>query len=398
MRLSWRGANYLFFVCTALQFTADGHVDAFTPLLLQELGLPPTSLAAWIGILVASTTLTALPLAPFWGVLAERFSRRSMLLRSYYVYAAAMLMMAWAPDVWLLIPARALMGMGYGTIGVIVATQSLLVPPRHFGPAMALVQVGQPIAVSLGPPLGALVIPWIGVRGLFVVDAGAMLLAALAITLLMPEPAAGPVRRASVLGRTGEVLREAWQLKPVRWNFICAAALRGASTIVDAYLPVRITQLTADPATAIGWILGIYGALTAVATWFVGRVLHRIDEATVYTRAAFAITLLTAGLAVAPSIELLAVLAIPRSIPVAFSNTVLHAHNVTVLPPAERTAILSLSPVPRRFGALIFPLLAAASAVLGPGGPLAVGAVGFAASWLAGIKLGRVTRAHRPSA
>ena len=395
MRLSWRSANYLFFVCSALQFTADGHVDAFTPLLLHELGLDPSSVAAWTGILVVSTTGTALPLAPFWGVLAERFSRRSMLLRSYLLYVASLLLMAWAPDARVLILARSLIGMGYGTIGVIVATQSLLVPRRHLGPAIALVQLGLPVAASLGPPIGALVIPWVGVRGLFVVDAGAMLLAALAVRLLMPEPAAEPIRHASVLGRTGEVLRDAWMLKPVRWNFICAADLRGASTIVDAYLPVRITQLAADPATAIGWILGIYGALTAGATWFVGRILHRIDEATIYTRAVFGATLLTAGMAAAPSIWLLGALTILRSVPVAFSNTVLHAHNVSVLPPSQRTAILSLSPMPRRVGALVFPLLAATSAGLGPGGPLAVGAVAFAASSLAGIELRRATRAHR---
>jgi predicted MFS family arabinose efflux permease len=166
-------------------------------------------------------------------------------------------------------------------------------------------------------------IPWIGLRWPFAADAGATLLAALALTLLMPEPI-GPVGRGSVLRQTVEVLKVSWTLKPVRWNFVCAAALCGATAVVDSYLPVRITQLAADPASAICWILGIYGGLTSVATWLVGRILHRVEEAMIYTRAVFAATLLTAGMAIAPSVWLLGLLVVARSIPVAFGNTVLH--------------------------------------------------------------------------
>jgi predicted MFS family arabinose efflux permease len=393
VRPSWRGANALFFACSIVQFVADGHTNAFTPLFLRELGLSPPEVAVWTGLLVVVTTGMAFPLTPFWGVLAERFSRRKIVLRSYYVYTIALLLTAWAPDIAVLIPARALMGLGGGTIGVIVATQALLVPRRQLGQSIAMVQAAMPIAASLGPPLGAMVIPWIGLRWLFALDAFATLVAALALTLLMPEPA-GPVSSSSVLGRTGEVLKVAWTLKPVRWNFICAAALRGATAVVDSYLPVRITQVAADPTSAIGWILGIYGALTSVATWAVGRILHRVEEATIYTRAVFAATLLTAGMAIAPSLWLLGLLAVARSVPVAFGNTVLHSHNAGVVPRLYQTAVLGMSPMPRNFGGLVFPLFAAAVAGLAPGAALAVGALGYATSSLAGIKLRRATRAY----
>lgn len=397
MRLSWRGANALFFGCSIAQFVADGHVNAFTPLFLRELGLAPSDVAIWTGLLVATTTGTAFPLTPFWGVLAERFSRRSIVLRSYVAYALALLLTAWAPDVGVLVPARAVMGLGAGTIGVVVSVQALMVPRPRLGQAIALVQAAMPIAASLGPPLGALLIPWIGLRGLFAADAAANFLAVLALFLLMPEPVAPPRGDASVLRRTGQVLRVAWSLETVRWNFLCAAALRGATAVVDSYLPVRITQVAADPTVAIGWILGVYGALTTVATWYVGRLIQGAREAVIYTRAMFATTLLTAGLAIAPSIWPVAILAILRSAPVAFGNTVLHAHNARTLPPAHQTAVLGMSPMPRNLGALLFPFLAATAAGLAPGAPLAIGALGYAASWLGGINLQRVTPAADPT-
>jgi DHA1 family multidrug resistance protein-like MFS transporter len=397
VKLSWRGANRLFFACAIVQFTAEGHLNAFTPLFLHELGLSPAEVGVWTGLLVGMSTGIAFPMTPVWGVLSERFSRRTIVLRTYYLDAICLLLTAWAPDVALLIPARMLFGLALGSIAVMLATQTLLVPRQHLGPSIALVQSALPIAMSLGPPIAALAIPWIGLRWVFAIDAIALLLAALALTLLMPEPAAPPVvGRGSVLGRTGEVLKSAWRIEPVRWNFICAASVRGASSVVDAYLPVRITQIAPDPAAAIGWILGVYGALTTVATWYVGRLVQRVEEATLYTRAVFTATLLTAGMALAPSLWLLGLLAILRSIPVAFGNTVLHAHNADVLPPAQRTTILSMSPMPRNFGAFVLPVLAAAVAGLTPGGaPLAVGTVGYAVSWLAGLRLRRATRAYR---
>ena len=138
MRLSWRAANLLFFCCLAIQFSAEGHVTAFTPLLLErDLGLTPPEVAAWSGLLFAITSAMALPLGPFWGVLAERFSRRNVVLRSFFVMAAALLVVAWAPDIPWMIVGRMLVGLSFGSLAVILASQTLLVPRQRLGAAMA---------------------------------------------------------------------------------------------------------------------------------------------------------------------------------------------------------------------------------------------------------------------
>src|SRR5205823_14286077 len=137
---------------------------------------------------------------PFWGVLAERFSRRAIILRSQVVLAIALLVAAWAPDLQWLVAARALMGLSFGTGGVIVATQAMLTPSRQVGRAIALVQAAQPIAGSAGPPLGALVIPHVGLRSLLLADAAVLLLGAVALALLLPEPEGGH-KPTSVLRR-----------------------------------------------------------------------------------------------------------------------------------------------------------------------------------------------------
>ena len=391
MKLSWRGTNLLFLVCSSLQSAADGHLTAFTPLLLHELGLTPAEIATWTGLFVAMTMAVSVPLTPFWGVLAERFSRRPIILRTYILLAAALLIAAWAADVRWLIAARMLVGLCNASGGVIIATQAMITPSHRLGSAIATVQASQPIAASLGPPLGALLIPHIGLRGLFVADAVVLLIAALAIGMLMPEPA-NRVRRGSVLGRTGEVFRLVWKMPPIRWNFICAFLMRGGTSVVDAYLPVRITQLAPDPAAAIGWILGIYGLLTTLATWLVGRVIDRTEAAVLYWRAMLLATIVTTGLALAPSLLWLGVLAALRSIPAACSNSVLYAHAARVLPVTEQTAVFSLSPLPRNASQIFFPVLAALIAGLAPGAALGLGAAVGGVTFLASLRLMAVTR------
>jgi predicted MFS family arabinose efflux permease len=337
----------------------------------------------------------AFPLAPFWGVLAERFSRRSIVLRSFYLMSAALVINAWAPNVGILILGRILMGLCFGTIGVILGTQALMTPPRKLGQAIATVQAAMPIAASLGPPLGALAIPHIGLRGLFLFDAGINLLAALALTWLMPEPVTQKKRDSSVLARTREVIGLVWTEKPIRWNFFSAMLQRGATAIVDSYLPVRITQIAADPATAIGWILGIYGLLTTAATWLVGRLIDRVEETRLYWQVMLFATIVTAGLAVAPWLWLVGLLAVLRSIPVAFSNNILFAHVARVLPKDLHTPIFSLGPMPRNFGGFALPLIAASVAGLAPGAALAIGALAYSGATITGVKMAWETRQAR---
>src|SRR4051794_5499734 len=164
MQLSWRGVNVLLLCTSTVMFATEGHLIAFTPLQLRDLGLDDVEVGVWTGILVAVTMAMALPLGPFWGVLAERFSRRAILLRTFVVLAISLLVAAWADDLPWLVVARALLGFSYGVGGVITATQAMLTPARHVGKAVTTVQTALPIAASIGPPLGALVIPSIGVR------------------------------------------------------------------------------------------------------------------------------------------------------------------------------------------------------------------------------------------
>jgi DHA1 family multidrug resistance protein-like MFS transporter len=386
VKLTWRGVNGLLLATNAGMFTAEGHLIAFAPLQLRELGLTDAEVAVWSGLLFAVTTATSLPLGPIWGVLAERYSRRAIILRSQLVLTASLLVAAWAPDLAFVVLARAMMGLSFGTGGVIVAVQAMVTPPRQVGRAIALVQASQPIAGSIGPPLGAMLIPQLGLRGLFMVDAVLMLVTVAVTAWLLPEPTGG-LKPTSILGRVGEVVKLAWGDTAIRGAMLAQTLTRGATAVVETYLPVRIVAVAEDPAAAIGFILGAFGACTTLAAWVISRIADRIDLLRTYTISMAVGGALAVGLALAPRIELIAALAILRAAPTACSRTLLWMHLARVVPREHQTGVFNLLPTAGNSGGLTFPLVAAALASLGTSAALLFGAATHAACVVAGARL-----------
>jgi len=226
------------------------------------------------------------------------------------------------------------------------------------------------------------------VQGLLLVDAVLVLLAGIVLGLLLPEPK-GTHRPASILGRMGEVINIAWSTPPVRWNLCNQFLVRAGTGTVDSYLAVRIAETAANPAMAIGWVLGAYGALTTAATWLAGRLADRPDIVRLYALSMLLGAIVTLGIAVSPWVWLIAVFALLRAVPTGLTRPLLFAHLARVVPKGHQTAVFGLFPTVGNVGGLIFPLLAAGVVGRGLWAAFAIGALGYFASFAAGVKLGR---------
>ena len=382
----WRAANALFLLTTILESLAMGHLTAFSPLFLAELGLDRQEVSLWTGVLYGAMMAVAFPLAPFWGALAERYSRRLIIVRSQYFAAAAYAITAFAPDVWWVLVARLILGFTFGNIAVVIATQAQITPRRHLGMAIAVIQIANPVAASFGPPLGAALIGQVGLRGLFVIDAVLALVAALLTTFLMPEPEqARPT--ASVLARTRETATLVWDRTAVRLNFAAWFLAQGGRATIDAYLPLRIAELVDDPAPTIGLVLGVYGALTALFTWLVAKLVDEKGGIRWLLPSMTIAAVATVATAVVPSIWVVAVLHWSRAFGFAAVQTLLYAHLARVVPPTEQAPVMTLTAMPRNVAMFVVPTVAAVVAPLGVGAALLVGAASYGgtavASWLA---------------
>src|SRR6185437_13047468 len=93
----WRVLLFIFTLAGVVESQAFGHLNAFRPLFLQELGVAMGKIAFWTGILASLGFVIGLPLLPFWGVWADRHSRKLIIVRSAYVEGVLFSLAAFSP-------------------------------------------------------------------------------------------------------------------------------------------------------------------------------------------------------------------------------------------------------------------------------------------------------------
>ncbi|MHB1004062.1 MAG: MFS transporter [Chloroflexota bacterium] len=390
----WRVLMVLFTAALLLEMTAWGHLLAFTPLYLSdELHLPADQIPVWTGILASSSLIVAVPLSPFWGVLADRYSRKLIIMRSEVVEVLVYGALFFIGDVWQMLAVRLLLGLAFANVAVMIATQSLVTPERRLGFAIGTIQMAMPLAVSLGPFVGSVLINTVGLRGMFAVDAGLALAASLLVFFFVHEPAARK-GGGSVHERLATALGEVARKPAIRWNFVAWFLIYWASSGTDPYLPIAIGQLsgTVDAPTAIGLILGAQGLLTALGTPIAGRLADRVGTARLFLVAAAAATVITFALSLASSLEALAALIVLRALPLASMAPALYAHLAAHSPAEHRSALLGLTPMPRNLAMLGGPIASASVVQAGLGAVFWLAAAAYALALPFAIALGRLGR------
>lgn len=270
----WRFLLALFTLAGIVESQAFGHLGAFTPLFLQQLRVPAAQVPGWTGVLSALGFVLGLPLLPFWGVWADRYGRKLIIVRSAYVEGVLFTLAALSPNVWVLAAARLLTGFVFGNTGVMLAMLADVTPRKRLGLAVGIASAGFPLGASIGPLLGGLVVQGPGIRALLIIDAALSALIGLLLTL-----AIRPEARTRATGSAMRLLRQAARdivaspgvLRIFILYFVAAYGLQ----VVVPFVPIRLQGLyTGDPRSLpvlIGGTLTFAGIAMAVATPIWGR-------------------------------------------------------------------------------------------------------------------------------
>lgn len=139
---------------------------------------------SWV---VIAYLLAATIAAPLYGHLGDRFGRRRMLLGALAIFTAASLACAAAPNLLLLIAARAIQGLGGG--GLMTLAQALIgehVSPRERGRFSGYFATVFALASTTGPVLGAYLTEHLSWRAVFTINLPLGLLAAV-LALRIPQ-------------------------------------------------------------------------------------------------------------------------------------------------------------------------------------------------------------------
>ena len=172
---------------------AISQILPFLPLYVAQLGVTShESLSMWSGLTFSVTFLVSAIVSPMWGSLADRKGRKLMLLRASLGMAVAILLQAFATNVWQLIFLRAIMGLTSGYIPNAMALVASQVPRERSGWALSTLSTAQITGVIGGPLLGGFLADHVGLRMVFFITAF-LLMVSFLVTLFLIKEGARPV-------------------------------------------------------------------------------------------------------------------------------------------------------------------------------------------------------------
>ncbi len=152
----------------------------FLPLYVHQLGVESESaVIQWSGVAFSATFLGTAVTAPLWGHLADRFGRKPMLIRAALGMAIVMSLIGVAHNVYQLVALRLIAGLigGYASAStVMVGTQA---PRDRAGWALGILSTGALAGNLIGPLVGGLLPPLLGIRGTFFAGGGMIAITAL---------------------------------------------------------------------------------------------------------------------------------------------------------------------------------------------------------------------------
>jgi len=249
------------FICVVGSFTtivAMTLILPFLPLYVEQLGVTDhAAVVQWSGIAYGITFFAAALAAPVWGRLGDRYGRKLMLVRASLGMAVAMSLMGIAHNVWQLVALRVLPGVlgGYASGSTyLVATQT---PKARSGWALGVLSSGIMAGNLVGPLIGGVLPPLIGIRSTFFLAGGVIFITFIGTTVLIHEEPRPPRAKAQTRG--------GWSLipdkRPVLAMLLTGLLLMIANMSIEPIIAVYVAQLV-EPAR-VTFVAGL--AMSAAA-------------------------------------------------------------------------------------------------------------------------------------
>lgn len=242
-------------------YTGFTLVMPFLPLYIRELGVTDVAdIAWWTGLTLGATPAVTAISAPLWGRVGDRFGSKVLVLRSLGAFVVVKAAMGLVTAPWQLFALRALLGVfaGYGALTTSMAAES--VPRDQMAAAIGTVQVAQRLGPAIGPVIGGLLAPLVGLRSTFYVAAACYLVSVLLIAVVYREP-----RSRQARARTRGLVEVFRQLSatPGFWMvFVVILGLQLVDRSFGPILPLYVERLV--PAAQVPVVAGVLFSIAAI--------------------------------------------------------------------------------------------------------------------------------------
>ncbi|GAC1400049.1 MAG: MFS transporter [Chloroflexota bacterium] len=276
----WKRTLLVTAVAQTFSILGFSFVVPFLPLFIQQLGVHGTArVTLWAAVLSGGTAIGMALTAPVWGVLADRYGRKIMVVRAMFSAALLVGIMGLAQNVYHLLALRMLQGMFTGTVSAsqaMVASQS---PKDRIGFSMGMMQTSVFVGSSMGPLVGGLVAEAVGFRASFAVAGAVLFMGGVLVSIFVQEESRFAEQRGAPRPQLIAGVREALKVPALLPMIGAIFAVQFGVTVVFPILPqfVQVLQGPAGHAAlATGIIFTCAGAAGAISSIAVGWVSDRV--------------------------------------------------------------------------------------------------------------------------
>ena len=342
-------------------------VMPFLPLYIRELGVTDVAdIALWTGLTLGATPAVTAFSAPLWGRVGDRYGSKLLVLRSLSAFVLTKGAMAFVTAPWQLFALRALLGVfaGYGALTVSMAAES--VPRERMAQAIGTVQVAQRLGPAIGPVIGGLLAPMVGLRRTFLIAAAFYLVSVILVALLYQEPR---TRQARTAGRgMREVLAELLRTPGFVMVFTVILCLQLVDRSFGPILPLYVEALglpESQVAFVSGVLFSIAAVFAAIGHRVAGPLLQRFSPRVLIT-ASSALTAVGLALLVAvPSVPSFAIALAVSGAAIGVGMTAAYTSGGALLPPDAHATGFGVMTTASLIGLAVSPIVA--GFISGPG-------------------------------
>jgi DHA1 family multidrug resistance protein-like MFS transporter len=273
---SWKRILVLFTLAGFVEAMFYGQVGSFTPLFLPKLGVAPEQVAYFTGLIVAVSGLAGIPFLPFWGALADRYSRQPVIIRSYVAHFIAAVIAVLAGNVWVFLITRLVMNLSLGNSGLMMTTLSERAPANRQGLSFSIMNSAAPVGVFVGPLIGGPIVDLWGFRALMAIDAVLMLVVILTLSVSYKDTYRSNLQQP-LTSMAVDSLRIIARSPRLRTLFPALTILFGGWMLAFTYVPLAVTALYSGPneGRVVGLVMGIGGLLALLLSPILGALADR---------------------------------------------------------------------------------------------------------------------------
>lgn len=287
--VNWKKNVAIVWVSQFISISAFAFSLPFAPFFIQELDvIGQAELTLWVTLFGVATPLALAISSPIWGVLADRYGHRLMLLRANIAAMIIVFLMSGVPNVHWLIVCRFLQGLFTGTFTAAQAMVAAASPPQRSGFALGGLSSAAFAGVVAGSAFGGIVAEIYGCREAFMLASAFFAISTLLIFFGTRETfETPPNKQRSAYQQIEHVISH---LRPIFCILLVIGCIAAIRQFDISLIPLWVQQLHGGIEGAAVRV-GIMGAACSLAGLLSGVVFGRLsDKLSIPTLGKFAST------------------------------------------------------------------------------------------------------------